>query len=148
MKLVEVSIVTHVNYNFTKFYQNRISNKKVLLVARFSAQNFKVSVELWKSYIVLKGHTSAVSTLYNLCAALHFFPDRLNQVKRALMNSYYQNGAASKTNHYYFKIILFYFYTMYKKTSNKYKNNKSIKAKAKILQIRNRIDNYQYFAIY
>ena len=26
--------------------------KKVLLIARFSVQNFKVSVELWKSYIV------------------------------------------------------------------------------------------------
>ena len=27
--------------------------KKVLLIARFSVQNFKVSVESWKSYIVL-----------------------------------------------------------------------------------------------
>ena len=27
--------------------------KKVLLIARFSVQNFKVSVKLWKSYIVL-----------------------------------------------------------------------------------------------
>ena len=29
-----------------------MKNKKVLLIARFSVQNFKVSVELWKSYIV------------------------------------------------------------------------------------------------
>ena len=29
--------------------------KKVLLIPRFSAQNFKVSVELWKSYIVSLG---------------------------------------------------------------------------------------------
>ena len=40
------------NYNFTKFHQNQMKNKKVLLIARFSVQNFKVSVELWKSYIV------------------------------------------------------------------------------------------------
>ena len=51
MKLDE--IVAHMdNYNFTKFHQNQMKNKKVLLIARFSAQNFKVSVELWKSYIV------------------------------------------------------------------------------------------------
>ena len=40
------------SYNFTKFYQNHVKNKKVLLIARFSDQNFKVSVESWKSYIV------------------------------------------------------------------------------------------------
>ena len=51
MKLGEV-VVIHVYYNFTKFHQNRMKNKKVLLIARFSVQNFKVSVELWKSYIV------------------------------------------------------------------------------------------------
>ena len=53
MKLGEV-VVTHVYYNFTKFHQNRMKNKKVLLIARFSIQNFKVSVDLWKSYIVLR----------------------------------------------------------------------------------------------
>ena len=52
MKLGEV-VVIHVYYNFTKFHQNRMKNKKVLLIAHFSVQNFKVSVELWKSYIVL-----------------------------------------------------------------------------------------------
>ena len=41
------------NYNFTKFHPNQMKNKKVLLIARFSVQNFKVSVELRKSYIVL-----------------------------------------------------------------------------------------------
>ena len=51
MKLGEV-VVIHVYYNFTKFHQNRMTNKKVLLIARFSVQNFKVSVESWKSYIV------------------------------------------------------------------------------------------------
>ena len=51
MKLGE--IVVHMgNYNFTKFHQIQIRNKKVLLIACFSVQNFKVSVELWKLYIV------------------------------------------------------------------------------------------------
>ena len=51
MKLGE--IVVHMdNYNFTKFHQNQMKNKKVLLIAHFSVQNFKVSVESWKSYIV------------------------------------------------------------------------------------------------
>ena len=46
-------IVVHMgNYTFTKFHQNQMNTKKVLLIARFSVQNFKVSVELWKSYIV------------------------------------------------------------------------------------------------
>ena len=46
-------IVVHMdNFNFTKFHQNKMKNKKVLLIARFSVQNFKVSVESWKSYIV------------------------------------------------------------------------------------------------
>ena len=40
MKLGE--IVVHMdNYNFTKFRQNQMKNKKVLLIARFSVQNFK-----------------------------------------------------------------------------------------------------------
>ena len=48
-------IVVHMgNYNFTKFHQNQLKNKKVLLIAHFSVQNFKVSVELQKSYIVDK----------------------------------------------------------------------------------------------
>ena len=51
MKLGEV-VVIHVDYNFTKFHQNWMKNKKVLLIARFSVQNFKVSVELRKLYIV------------------------------------------------------------------------------------------------
>ena len=51
MKLGEV-VVIHVYYNFTKFHQNWMKNKKVLLIACFSVQNFKVSVESWKSYIV------------------------------------------------------------------------------------------------
>ena len=52
MKLGEV-VVTDVYYNFTKFYKkNLMKNKKVLIIAHFSVQNFKVSVELWKSYIV------------------------------------------------------------------------------------------------
>ena len=44
MKLGEV-VVIHVYYNFTKFHQNRMKNKKVLLIAHFSVQNFKVLVE-------------------------------------------------------------------------------------------------------
>ena len=51
MKIVD--IVVHMgNYNFTKFHQNQMKNKKVLLTARFSVQNFKVSLKSWKSYIV------------------------------------------------------------------------------------------------
>ena len=45
MKLHEVAVI-HVYYNFTKFDQNRMKNKKVLLIASFSVQNFKVLVEL------------------------------------------------------------------------------------------------------
>ena len=40
-------------YNFTKFHQNWMKNIKVLLIARFSVQNIKVSVELRKLYIVV-----------------------------------------------------------------------------------------------
>ena len=51
MKLGE--IVVHVdNYNFTTFHQNQMKNKKVLLIAWFSVQNFKVPIESWSSYIV------------------------------------------------------------------------------------------------
>ena len=69
MKLGEV-VVIHVYYNFTRFHQNRMKNKKVLLIARFSAQNFKVSVESWKSYIVtyLKSKNQCVLKLF----LLHF----------------------------------------------------------------------------
>ena len=51
MKLGEIVVLTG-NYNFTKFHQNQMKNKKVLSIARFSDQNLKVLVELWKSYIV------------------------------------------------------------------------------------------------
>ena len=45
MKLGE--IVVHIDYyNFTKCHQNWVKYKKVFLIARFSVQNFKVSVEL------------------------------------------------------------------------------------------------------
>ena len=50
MNLGEV-VVTYEYYNFTKLHQIRMK-KKVLLIAHFSVHNFKVSVELWKSYIV------------------------------------------------------------------------------------------------
>ena len=44
MKLGE--IVVHMdNYNFTKFNQNLMKNKKVLLIARVFVQNFKESLE-------------------------------------------------------------------------------------------------------
>ena len=51
MKLGHV-VVPIVYYNFTKFHQNWMKNKKVLLIACFSVQNFKVSVKSWKLYIV------------------------------------------------------------------------------------------------
>ena len=44
MTLGEV-VVIHVYYNFTKFHQNWMKNKKGLLIARFFVQNFKVSLE-------------------------------------------------------------------------------------------------------
>ena len=44
MKLGEV-VVHNGYYNFTKFDENRMKNKKVLLIAHFSVQNFEVSVE-------------------------------------------------------------------------------------------------------
>ena len=44
MKLGEV-VVINVYDSFAKFHQNQMKNKKVLLIARFSGQNFKVSVE-------------------------------------------------------------------------------------------------------
>ena len=47
MKLGEI-VVHMANNNFTKFHQNQMKNKKVLLIARFSVQNFKVSVEYVK----------------------------------------------------------------------------------------------------
>ena len=50
MNLGEV-VASIVYYNFTKFDQNRMKDKKVLLIANFSVQNFQVSVESWKSYI-------------------------------------------------------------------------------------------------
>ena len=46
------SCSTQVYYNFAKFPQNWMKNKKVFLIACVSLQNFKVSVELLKSYIV------------------------------------------------------------------------------------------------
>ena len=59
MKLGE--IVIHMdNYNFTKFHQKQMKNKNVLLIARYSVQNFKVSVELRKSYIVKTTSSSVV----------------------------------------------------------------------------------------
>ena len=65
MKLGEV-VVPNMYYNFNQFHQNRMKNKKVLLIAGFSVQNFKVSVELWKSYIVREeGEVSA--TIYLHC---------------------------------------------------------------------------------
>ena len=51
------NLVIHVYYIFAKFHQNRMKNKKVLLIARFSVHNFKVSEELWKSYIVPCSHS-------------------------------------------------------------------------------------------
>ena len=51
MTLGEI-LVHMANYNFTKFHQNLKKNNFLLLIARFSVQNFKVAVESRKSYIV------------------------------------------------------------------------------------------------
>ena len=51
MKLGQI-VVHMANYNLAKCHQNLTKNKKVLLIARFSVQKFKVSVQAWKSYIV------------------------------------------------------------------------------------------------
>ena len=42
--------------------KNQMKNKKVLLIAHFSVQNFNMSAESWKSYIV---RALAQSELYN-----------------------------------------------------------------------------------
>ena len=42
-----------------------MKNKKVLSKARFSVQNFKVFVELWKSYIVYKPLSDDVSSFFS-----------------------------------------------------------------------------------
>ena len=60
MKLDAV-VVIHVYYNFTKFHPNQMKNKKVLSIAHFSVQNFTVSVELWKLYIVGQQTTRATT---------------------------------------------------------------------------------------
>ena len=65
IKLGEI-VVTHVNNNFTKFHQNRMKKKKVFIIARFYVQNFKVSVESWKSYIVGEGVGFGCTLLANL----------------------------------------------------------------------------------
>ena len=75
MKLGEV-VVIHEYYNFTKFHQNQKKNKKVLLIARLSVQNFKVSVELWKSYIVYSvdiGVDAGVDIRYSIGEACCWF---------------------------------------------------------------------------
>ena len=42
MKFGEVvDVVIHVNYNFTKVHQNRMKNKKVLLIANFFGSEFQ-----------------------------------------------------------------------------------------------------------
>ena len=71
MKLGE--IVVHIdNYNFTKFHQNLIKNKKVFLIAHFSVQNFKVSVESWKLYIVRR-FTYQAGLLATFSEGVHVF---------------------------------------------------------------------------
>ena len=62
MKLGEI-VVYMDNYNFTKFLKIWWKTKKVLLIACFSVKNFKVSVESWKSYIVLLWHYPMTSNL-------------------------------------------------------------------------------------
>ena len=59
-------IVEHMdNYNFTMFHQNQMKNKKVLLIAHFSVQNFK-----FVSRIVKIVHSATLLCNY-LVAAVH-----------------------------------------------------------------------------
>ena len=60
MQLGEIVVLIG-SYNFTKFHQNQMKNKKGLLIARFSVQNFKVSVESSKSYIVTQVNSAYLS---------------------------------------------------------------------------------------
>ena len=70
MKLGE--IVVHIgNYNFTKVHQNQMKNKKVLLMARFSVQNFSVS------RIVKIVHSAAGTRNYVVVILVLFFRIRL-----------------------------------------------------------------------
>ena len=50
------SCSTHFVLQFHQISSKLDEKQKVLLIARFSVQNFKVSVELWKSYIVGSGY--------------------------------------------------------------------------------------------
>ena len=79
MKLGE--IVVHMdNYKiFTKFQQNQMK-KKVLLIAHFSVQNFKVSIELWKSYIVRLG--SKLSIYYTYLCIHDFEPAQIQFISK------------------------------------------------------------------
>ena len=81
MKLDE--IVEHMgNYNFTKFHQNQMKNKKVLLTAHFSVQNFKVSVDLWKLYIVYLLQNCAI--FFNDMKRRQFFHESLKDFLKTL----------------------------------------------------------------
>ena len=72
---------THCIYNFTKVHQNQMK-AKVLLKARFSVKNFKVSVESWKSYIVLGVLRHPLSALCACCLCKFlFYIDRITKVK-------------------------------------------------------------------
>ena len=78
-------------YNFTKFHENWMKNKIVLLMARFSVQNFKVSVELWKSYIVRFSRQLIWSHILifwrvSCFASIHFFGQYLPSVQKAWEN--------------------------------------------------------------
>ena len=94
MKLDE--IVLHMgNYHFTKFHQNQMKNKKVLLIACFSVQNFKVSEESWKLYIVLlltsqNATTSKLLVLHrylsNSCTANFFYGINEVETRSGLCN--------------------------------------------------------------
>ena len=75
-------------YNFTKFHQNRMKNKKVLLKAHVSVQNFKVSVELWKSYIVmLENETFLCDGMKNVLRSISIIAEmsRDQQLQQSLL---------------------------------------------------------------
>ena len=98
MKLCE--IVVHMdNYNFTKFHQNQMKNKKVLLIACFSVQNFKVSVELWKSYIVPLRETPVILEFWQILTIFkNFF-----YTNSSYQNSEFKNWKNTESMKYFLK---------------------------------------------
>ena len=71
-------IVVHMDkYNFPKFHQNQMKNKKVFLIAHFSVQNFKASVRIVKIVHSVGGAAALKKPLKQLFCLEKFVPKRI-----------------------------------------------------------------------